>query len=234
MWTRGFALLLVAAVLAGCQSTAPTVESLADDLMAQAREAEPSVSAELEAVAESAPAELAGLEHKFKKRDSLIRKIRSYLARDPELTVGEVRITDALRYTLLIEDDPRGLHLRTVREVVDRFETDGHTVVEMKNYWPRGDDYSGINSVFQAPNGLDWELQFHTPGSYRTAKGNRTPYEKMRLTTTPPDEQRRLYDQMVATWEGVAIPEGILEPGAIHERAIIRKREPPRPVRPAR
>ena len=230
MRIRGIAFLLLVGAIAGCRATAPTVESLADELMVKAREAEPSVTADLEAIAESAPAELAGLEHKFKKRDSLIRKIRTYLARDPKLSVAEVRITDALRYTLLIEDDPRGLYLRTVREVVTVFEADGHEVVEMKNYWPRGDDYSGINSVFRAPGGLDWELQFHTPDSYHTAKGNRTPYEKMRLTTTPPDEQRRLYDRMVATWEAVAIPDGILEPGAIHERGIIRKREPPHPA----
>ena len=226
--------LLLVAAATGCQATAPTVEGLADSLMAKAQAAEPAVTAELGAIAQSAPAQLTGLEHRFKKRDSLIRKIRTRLARDPELTTDRVRITDALRYTLLIEDDPRGLYLRTVREVVEEFEADGHEVVEMKNYWPRGDDYSGINSVFRAPNGLHWELQFHTPGSYRTAKGNRNPYERMRLTTTPPDEQRRLYEQMVSTWEGVAIPEGILVPGAIHERAIIRKREPPKPVRPAR
>ena len=52
----------------------------------------------------------------------------------------------------------------------------------------------------------------------------------MRLTTTPPEEQRKLYDQMVATWEGVAIPEGILVPRALHEREVIRKREPPKPA----
>ena len=230
MRISGIALLVFVAAIAGCQATTPTVESLADELLAKAREAEPTVSAELEAIAESAPAQLAGLDHKFKKRGSLIRKIESHLARDPDLTVQRVRITDALRYTLLIEDDPRGLYLRTVREVVQQFEADGHEVIELKNYWPRGDDYSGINSVFRAPNGLDWELQFHTPDSYHTAKGNRAPYERMRLTTTPPEEQRKLYEQMVATWEGVAIPEGILVPRALHEREVIRKREPPKPA----
>ena len=234
MTIRRLAPLFLAVALAACQATGPSVENLADRLMAQARQTEPAVTSALEEIAESAPAELTGLEHKFKKRSSLIRKINSYLARNPDLTVDEIRITDSLRYTLLIADDPRGLYLRTVRQVVQRFEAEGHEVVELKNYWPRGDDYSGINSVFRSPNGLDWELQFHTPDSYHTAKGNRTPYEKMRLTSTAPEEQRRLYDQMVATWEGVAIPEGILEPGAIHEREVIRKREPPKPARPAR
>ena len=234
MRIRSLSFALFVLILTGCRTTGQDVQSLADSLIEMAQATEPTVTPILLQISGSAPARLTGLEHKFKKRGSLVRKIESYLARDPELTVDQVKITDSLRYTLLIRDDPRGLYLRTAREVVTRLEADGHAVVELKNYWPRGDDYSGINSVFRAPNGLVWELQFHTPDSYHTAKGNRAPYEKMRLTTTPPEEQARLYEQMVRSWEGVLIPEGILDPNALHEREVIRKHAPPKPARPER
>ncbi len=38
-----------------------------------------------------------------------------------------------------------------------RLERSGHSVQRVKNYWPADDNYSGINSILKAPDGLEWD-----------------------------------------------------------------------------
>jgi hypothetical protein len=218
----------------GAASTGPSagetdavLESRARELLDRAREIEPEVTATLIRLAGEAGGEMLGLEHRFKTLESSLRKLRLMLTEDPSLTAEEVTIQDALRYTMRVDDEPAGNYVRTVAGTLDALEAQGHAVLVVKNYWPDGDNYSGVNTVLEAPSGLPWELQFHTTDSYRVQHETRVAYEELRLVSTPPERKRALFDEMTRTWDTVPIPTGVLLPQNLHEREEIRDRARP-------
>jgi hypothetical protein len=132
-----------------------------------------------------------------------------------------------LRYTMRLEDEPAGHYVEAGREVLRAVEAQGHRVEHLKNYWPRNDNYSGVNCVLRAPGGMKWELQFHTEASLAAAVTTRAWYEEMRRIDTPLARKRELFDEMTRVWNDVEVPKSALRPKAIHERAQILER--PRP-----
>ncbi len=199
------------------------VEARVAELLAAARAQEPAVSTLLKKVAAANAGSLVGFEHRLKTRRSLTRKIRLILSEGGAKTPAKVTINDALRYTLQVPDTPAGRYLSTIKTTLARLSKLGHRVVKLKNYWPRGDNYSGVNSVLITPRKLRWELQFHTPRSYQAQKATRPQYERLRLRATPLHEKRKLFDAMATIWDSVPIPQGALTPGALHPAATIRK-----------
>ena len=236
--------------LAGCVSTAPPpsgstgdwpvgleadlnaetqtqILEHADRISTDAVEAERWITPTLEYLTLVRDGRLQGLENRLKSRDSLIRKIYTRWDKDRSISPDEVSIDDAVRYLIVLNDEPPGHTDDAIREILTILEGVGHRVERIKNYWPRGDDYSGINGVLKAPNGVLWELQFHTDGSVE-AKGRVHPiYEVYRLPSTPIDEKRQLFDEMAGVWEDVAVPEGILEPLSLHPKEEIIHKPPP-------
>jgi len=200
---------------------------LADDLMVRARALEPSVSAELGTLAGEIGGRLAGFEHRLKERDSILRKMREELRDHPAWKPGDVVIGDSLRYTIEVGDSPPGHHAESIRAVLIRLEAAGHRVGEVKNYWPRGDNYSGVNSVLIAPDGLTWELQFHTPESFRIKSRDHGLYEELRAEGTSSARKRELYGEMAAPWNAVPVPAHVLDPGALHPSERIILHSPP-------
>ena len=203
------------------------IDARADAYIEMAKSLEPSTTALLQGLATRFGGELFKLEYRLKTRKSLLRKIRKYLAENDALTPETVRIDDALRYTFIFPDEPAGNHNEAVHSSLKDLEANGHSVVKVKNYWPRGDGYSGINAVLKGPNGLEWELQFQTPESIDTNAKTRAMYEELRLVDTSMERKRELFDQMTAYWDDVPIPQGVLEPGSLHSTEEIKNR--PRP-----
>jgi hypothetical protein len=203
------------------------IEKLADDLLARAAHHEPEVSKLLQTVAAQVGGQLAGFEFRLKKRDSLLRKIHTVLHGDPQLAVSDVVINDALRYTLQVEDSPPGRHAEAIRKALAALEAAGHKVIKVKNYWPKGDNYSGVNSVLETRDGLQWELQFHTAESFRIQHRDHELYEEMRKDDTPVESRRELYKKLSAPWEKVPIPKDMLVPKALHPAEEIIERPPP-------
>jgi hypothetical protein len=216
--------LALLAALVGCPTS---TELYCEELLAKASDEEPTVTARLMRIAEDAGGELIKLEFRLKGRDSMLRKVNKALHEHPDYGLADVRIDDALRYTMRVEDEPAGNYIDTARATLKRFEVDGHTVVLVKNYWPADDSYSGLNCVLMSPKGLHWELQFHTRGSLAANVDNRKSYEELRLVTTSAERKRELFDQMTRRWRDVSIPTTALEPGALHPSAKIITR--PRP-----
>lgn len=208
-------------------ATADPLVALADQLAARARTAEPAVTPLLERTARRLGGTLIKLEYRLKTKDSILRKIRSKLAADPATTLDAVVIDDTLRYTLQIVDEPAGHHVRAIREVIEALEAVGHQVVRLKNYWPTGDNYSGVNTVLRAADGLLWELQFHTPESVACAARTRELYEELRRTETPAARKRELFEQMTRQWDQVPVPQGMIDPGVMHPAEDIRERSCP-------
>jgi hypothetical protein len=202
-------------------------ERLADELLARARAHEGPVSAMLGQLASEVGGRLAGFEHRLKTRASLLRKMRQILHDNPGLTPADVLINDALRYTIEVNDAPPGHHAEAIRTVFARLESAGHRVLRVKNYWPRGDNYSGVNAVLVAPDGLEWELQFHTADSFRIKMRDYRLYEELRAVATPPARKRQLYFELAAPWKDVPVPQHMLGPRALHRTEEIILRPPP-------
>lgn len=218
-----FALLACGPRLAPPPGRSAEVTAVADRLADQAAAEEPQITATVRAIAGAEGATLEGLSHRLKSRRSLRRKIALRAATHPDLSVIHPDIVDALRYTAVIRDRPRGRYVAATREMLADLESAGYVVVRVKNYWPRGDNYSGVNAVLRAPSGLQWELQFHTPQSVALRDLWHSSYERLRDPTTPAGERRRLFRRMSEPWNHVRVPSGALRPGALHRREQMRR-----------
>ena len=192
-----------------------------------ASDIEPRVTTMLVELAGAMNGEMFKLQYRLKTLKSSIRKIRKYLIEKPELTISTVSIDDALRYTMVFRDVPPGNHTLAVFKTLSTLENAGHKVKRVKNYWPKGDNYSGINSVLVAPEGLEWELQFHTPESVIVQTKTRPLYEEMRKVSTNLGRKRKLFADMSRLWENVPIPEDVLTPHSLHTTEEILARPSP-------
>lgn len=217
---------LVVGMLA-CATTPDPVVQHVHRMMASAKAAEPAVTARLKTVAEKFGGHLYKLEHRLKTERSATRKVRLKMRKRPGSAPTDIVLDDMLRYTMVLEDAPRGNYVAAVHDCLATLEADGHEVVEVKNYWPAGDNYSGVNTVLRTPDGLPWELQFHTPASIAVQSATRKQYEELRLSKTPLARKRALFDAMTQSWDAVPIPEAVLEQDNLHTEEIIKDR--PRP-----
>ena len=203
--------------LADTSALSHTVAGYADELLDAAAEAEPWITPILVYLAEFEQGEMKGLEFRTKSRESTIRKIETRMAEKNYATANEVSIRDTLRYTMQVPEQPAGHHNQSVAYILALLENVGHTVLAVKNYWPSGDDYSGVNTNLRAPNGLAWELQFHTPQSFELKMSSHYVYEQVRQPDISTETRQALYIQVADEWESVPVPAGILEPGSLHQ-----------------
>mmetsp|Transcript_84960 Transcript_84960/g.263924 ORF Transcript_84960/g.263924 Transcript_84960/m.263924 type:complete len:459 (+) Transcript_84960:28-1404(+) len=199
---------------------------LLESLMEAATKEEPAVTSLLKALEGEFGGELSGLDHKFKSQDSLFRKTRKTVDRkhvealnqgkeDDNVDISGIvwATTDALRYTMLL---PTGKYVAAVKAAISRFEEAGMTANELKNFWPGGDNYQGINDVFQlktenSPNGfMLFEIQFHTPESFKSKSDSHKFYETFR-SSMDPMEKLKNWKALCDAAQKVPVPEGVLE-----------------------
>ncbi len=204
-------------------SIAPETRARAAEILEVARAREPGLTQELQALAIREQVRLHGLQHRLKTQKSLARKIQTYLVQGKAASLSEVVINDSLRYTFLIEEEPPGHYNQVARTILSTLESSGYRVIQVKNYWPRGDSYAGLNCVLLFSDGFPWELQFHTMGSLVAKQEGHELYKTMRLPTTGRRERRRIFDRLTERWNWVLIPEGILVPLSVHSTEVLKK-----------
>lgn len=227
-WT----LTLAAVSLLGCAGKTPTAQRPSTDereltaqvskLRSAAALHEGTVTPLLQRVAKAHGGSLYGLEHRKKTTRSITRKLRLIRSKKrPTPAFANIVLNDTLRYTMVVADQPPGRYVNAIRVTLAELARQGHEPLVLKNYWPPGDNYSGVNCVLTTREGFHWELQFHTPSSLRTQKATRAQYEELRRRATPRPRKQALFDAMAGLWERVPLPRRILEPGALHRRARI-------------
>ena len=157
---------------------------------------------------ESDTSYLQGLDNRFKSEDSLTRKIQTDAA-DDGITVEEAaaKIADILRYTLCIQDDE---YASTVNATLKALTDAGCTVVKFKNTWG-GLGYKGINTQLKTSSGYIFELQFHTPDSFKAKEEEHEYYEIKRDPSTSDKERERLQKLSSEIYQQVPIPKGATE-----------------------
>lgn len=112
---------------------------------------------------------LKALEHRLKSMSSILEKVvadsRDY---NGSYERAANNICDAVRYTFIINQD---LYTINLEKCLHKLEDMGYEVVDFKNKWDNK-EYKGINVRIVSKNKEDiFELQFHTPLSYRIKEG---------------------------------------------------------------
>jgi hypothetical protein len=148
--------------------------------------------------------ELNGLDHRLKTPESAKRKVATAHARSggplPELLATA---KDTVRYSVVIKEAD---YVRGVSEVASALERHGFHPNQPHNAW-HGPRYRGINSVWVDPRtGAAFEVQFHTPASYRITKRTHGLYEEYRLPSTPPARKAELHELIAAEYRTAPIP----------------------------
>jgi hypothetical protein len=199
-----------------------TPQSKAESLILKAWKYESEVTGLLRSFSKSHNITLQGLEHRLKTHSSAVRKVRQILAKNPKLKVDDVTISDTLRYTFEVKDDPAGHYVEVITEVLKLLKERGFEPSQVKNYWPKGDNYSGVNMVLKDKTGFEWELQIHTPKSFAEKTRTHSMYERLRDPKTPLADRQQLFDQMASPWDAIPIPKDVLKEKNLHSAEVIK------------
>ena len=177
-------------------------DRLAEEIYSKAASREPAVTNIMKSC-ESDDAHLAGLDFRLKTKDSIARKLVTN-AKDMEVTLDEAvpTIRDALRYTLVIEDKK---YAEVTQRTLNTLLANGYALTKFKNTW--GDDgYKGINVFLRTPDGVTFELQFHTPLSYDTKEKNHDLYETARSDYASEADKKEANQKMTKIYNAMPIP----------------------------
>ena len=192
----------------------PTVEKVqteiaaeADGLLERAAAIEPIITGDLQRMAAAVQARMAGLDYRFKGRESLIRKIESKTwRRDVTPARAAANITDVLRYTVLLDGES---FVSQYWQLQEKLAASGYQTNKVSNTWRKNAVYKGINTTI-IKNGQVFELQFHTEQSFNL-KNNELHklYEEAREISTSTERRAELQRQMVELSRQIPTPPGI-------------------------
>ena len=192
----------------------PTVEKIqteiaaeADGLLERAAAIEPVITGDLQRMAAAVQARMAGLDYRFKGRESLIRKIESKTwRRDVTPARAAANITDVLRYTVLLDGES---FVSQYWQLQEQLAASGYQTNKVSNTWRKNAVYKGINTTI-TKNGQVFELQFHTEQSFNL-KNNELHklYEEAREISTSTERRAELQRQMVELSRQIPTPPGI-------------------------
>ncbi|RSN30052.1 hypothetical protein DMC61_17585 [Amycolatopsis sp. WAC 04169] len=168
----------------------PEENKWANDLLDKAKTAAPDITKSVEQVAARTGGQRYGKQgSELKSAESLKRKLFEELqpetagASHKPISAIANEMNDSVRYTISFASND---YASRVLAALNEFGP-GYQVVRLKNFWKRNmaeggktDGYPGINVTFKTPDGLLFEVQFHTPDGLH-AKALETPnYEDRR------------------------------------------------------
>ena len=173
-------------------------------------------------------ARLEGLEHRVKGLDSLNRKVAEGLTK-PGASLQQLLAQqgDTLRYTFVLPERRYAAGVRQVAEQLDRADV---ALTGLRNTWSGG-RYRAVNSTWtQVPSGLRFELQFHTPATWRATVLTHPWYATFRLPDTPMQIKAILESRIAAEYAAAAMPRRV---GGLTEGTVPAARPVGMPVGPA-
>ncbi len=175
---------------------------LAEGIYSKTSAVEPQVTAIMKSM-KSKDAHLAGLDFRLKTRESISRKLVTN-SKDMEVSLEEAvpTIKDALRYTMVIDEED---YARITAQLLDDLIARGYAITKFRNYW-KEEGYQGINTFIRTPDGIIFELQFHTEKSYDTKEKEHVLYEKIRSDSASEEEKAALTKESNAVYAQVPVP----------------------------
>lgn len=166
---------------------------------------EPEVTKHIKSVAKQSGMNTEGLEYRLKEKDSYLRKIRGKYKPGG----NEYEVKDIIRYTYTAPADEMAAKALNSIELNRNL---GYNTIEIKNSWLNDKDpYNGVNTTLISPNGQKFELQYHTPESFKLKNGDMHKlYEKARLIKDRSSaEYIDLQDKMFEISDKLEVPKGI-------------------------
>lgn len=164
---------------------------------------EPAITEHVKKVAESVGMDMSGLDSRLKQKDSYIEKIRRKYKPDG----NEYEVKDIIRYTCIAS--PKDLTDKTLK-AIDKHNELGYNTIEIKNYWMnKRNPYNGINTILKTQNNQRFEIQYHTPESFKVKDKMHSDYEKWRLMDKTTKEAQELRKEMFEKSTGMTVPKDI-------------------------
>jgi len=164
---------------------------------------EPEITKHVISVANTVGMTCEGLQYRIKSKDSFLRKIRS----NYNPSGNEYEVKDILRYTYVA--NPTELTEKSLKAIAVHKDL-GYNTIEIKNYWlNKNNPYNGINTTIVTIQGQKFELQYHTPESYRIKDNIHKMYEEWRSLPEGSKEAKELMKKMFESYKGVTIPKDI-------------------------
>nr|WP_238135718.1 XopAD/skwp family type III secretion system effector [Xanthomonas fragariae] len=182
-------------------------------LLTRAREMEPVVTDMLTRAAELHGGRLEGMRHQFKSPGSLVEKFEQQIAlKHKTLEEAAAGINDALRYSVVLE--PR--HFTAgLRGMLASLDDQGHVRVKLVNLFMRyRQAFKAVNVTLRSPEGALWEIQFHTPDTFKLKEQFHDLYKDsfaLQLRGVSQADQRELQAPAQAAFSGVNAPPGCEE-----------------------
>lgn len=171
----------------------------------KALDREPEITTQVKDIARKIGMDMEGLEYRIKGRESYLRKIENKYS--PDGNTYEVK--DILRYTYTAA--PENL-VECMQKAIEAYRNMGYNTIEVKNYWlNKRNPYNGVNTTVKAPNGQKFEIQYHTPESYRIKDTMHGLYEKWRVLDPTIKEAIELRKQMHQMSYSMEVPRNISE-----------------------
>lgn len=193
-------------------------------LIEQARRSEPQVTGDLQSLAKQTGGEMVGLDYRFKSEESLTRKINDRSSRVERALIKQgktpaeasriavddtlSKINDSLRYTMSFTKEK---YYSAYKETLAMLEKQGYKIVEANDFWKKAGTssdfgYRGINTTLISPSGQKFELQFHTPESFKLKMQTHILYEEARLPSTSTKRVKELRQVQIEMANKILIP----------------------------
>jgi hypothetical protein len=168
-----------------------------------ALEQEPQISSLVKEIADKVGMETRSFDSRMKTKRSYLKK----LEKNYSINKKQYQIKDILRYTYI--SSPDTLAHKTL-EAIETYKKRGYITIEIKNYWLMNFyPYNGINTVIVSPNGLKFELQYHTVESYEIRENIHEIYEEWRNLPEISEKAKELNRKMFEGYKGTIVPRDI-------------------------
>ena len=163
---------------------------------------EPEISSMVAGLADQQDMGTEGIQYRLKGWDSFIRKVKTETKTDPNYEVK-----DLIRYTLTAPADQLS---KKVLDTMAQLEKAGYRTTIVKNTWdvPNA-SYRGINTTVESPDGVKFELQYHTPESYAMKDHTHILYEQQRVLDPEDPQAIALAEQMMREVASLQRPDGV-------------------------
>ena len=149
-------------------------------------------------------------EHALKESDRFKEKLAKLISNVPGSDAAEIisKINDGVRYTYISEEEN---YTSGVAEVCASLSDEGFEFYERKNAWiDETKSYQGVNSSWMDhQSGQLFEVQIHTPASWRAKQDSHPSYEIIESLSSTAEERAEAIKIQELIFREVPIPPGV-------------------------
>ena len=194
--------------------TTNEARQFAVELLKEATEKEPQITADLQNIAWETSAVMVGLESKLKTEMSLTRKLIDAVGDDVQKFERKAKgINDVLRYTFVL---PFEIYTEITQKTIETLTKLGYRIPDNRiwNAWQTigasfDKGYRGINITVISSQKQIFELQFHTEESFRLKTETHYLYEELRRKDILRERKTKLIEKCLNAAENVQKPKGV-------------------------